>query len=211
MLRIYRVEETEAIDYISDKFEDTSDQTKEQSVSSFKDMLVNCPDNTRILTAYDIVKGEEPILQAFIAAFVPFEGPVAWISQIWCSDDLIDKTTMKRLFFRLVCWAEEQGKRNIQCETSEQCTKHLEDWKFSLVTKILKYEIPENFDLTTIGGDENGTKDSISNNGGRGLNGRSETSKPVTSDRGDSESEFNREASIPERPTGFLSVDLTTV
>ena len=217
MLRIYRVEETEAIDYISDKFEDTSDETKESAVISFKELLINCPDYIRIFTAYDIVEGEEPVLQAFVAAFAPNEGRLAWISQIWCSDELVDPTTMKRLFFRLVCWAEEKGKTKIQCETSDQCTRHLEAWKFSLVTKTLAYEIPENFDLTTIGGGENGTKtkDDISDNAGRGQNSGSTVGGSAKACGGgrDSEGECNRETSPADtkRPPGWVSVDLSSI
>lgn len=146
-LEIIRVTEQAGIDYMLDHIVADTDETKEEIVSTIRDLLADQKDRTLILQAWDVEDEKEPVLQAFIIAYVPPNGNYSFIIQAWKILKPVDSRVMDRLFFRLQYWTDSWGRTEIRGETTRKTEPFLRKWKFEHISSVLRYTIPVDFEL----------------------------------------------------------------
>jgi hypothetical protein len=156
MLKIIKITDPTGIDYLEEYLQTSDGETLDDILGQLKTAIVDLADQVYVIAGFDVPDEEgEPVIQAFLIAYSTLNTPVAFVSQVWACDKLIDETIPDRLFFRFICWAESLGCTRVLSDTDKGNKPFLEKWDFQHVSSTLKFNIPRDFDLTKIGGDDN--------------------------------------------------------
>ena len=162
-LEIIRVTEHAGIDYIEDLIIADCDETKEEILQIVKSLMSDHPHRTLVLQALDTESKDEYDIQAFIIAWAPVTGNYSFIIQAWKKLKPVDPRVMERLFSRLQYWSDSLGKTEIRGETTRKTEPFLRKWNFEHLSSVLRYTIPQDFELPPVKDSENGTTDNDSN------------------------------------------------
>ena len=162
MLKIIRITEPAGINYIEEYVQAGEGDSAAETLSWLRQLLEQLPEQLLILVAFDEDDDKEPTVQAFLTAYFTTGAATVYLSQIWACDALVDVSIPKRLFFRFVCWVEGTGRSTILSDTEKDNDIFLTDWGFQHVSSNVRYTIPKDFDLTTIGGGDNGDRERTS-------------------------------------------------
>ena len=140
-MEIIRVVNPEGITYMKDVVVPPEGMDKEVFLESLKRVLVNNREGIFLLQAYD---GEE-IIGVILAVDQP-EMKHIFIYQAWSNAKKMSLHDTRKMFMRLVLWADAKGKSELRAETQRNAEAFYRKWGFIEHSKILKFEVTEAFE-----------------------------------------------------------------
>ena len=145
-MKFFRSSNPAVIELISEKMKDRPGQTVERFKEGLRKWLADWPEGTFVGTAFE---GSEPdehkALKGFIVAIDEGgESSHVFVLEAWV-DPEADPGLTDQVFTRLAFWVDQRGKREIRCETLQEPDMFHKKWGFKIFSRVLSYEIPENF------------------------------------------------------------------
>jgi len=142
-MRLIRVKNPKGIEFMRE-FLYKEDESMDLKLleEGLKDALVLHPDNTFILQVWNEESDE---LDAFLIALAPQGVDYIYVFQVWLREPRDEIVT--KFFTRLCLWAETLGRRSLRAQEGEGTKAFTEKWKFKDLLKIVKFDIPENFEI----------------------------------------------------------------
>ena len=140
-MEIIRVVNTVGVDYMVDVVVPPEGMNKESFLGALKNALQENRENIFILQAYE---GSD-LIGLLLAVSLPDQNHV-FVYQAWSDDKRMTTHAVRKMFMRLVLWADAKGKTELRVEVKEGAEDFYQKWGFVEHTKILKFEVAEGFE-----------------------------------------------------------------
>ena len=139
-MKVIRARNPIAVDYMKDHLlDESSDYGIENLVDGIKAALADYPEDTFLLQAWD-----DKTLAGFLLAFNLPQQKHVFFQQVWV--DAKYPGLSDKMFFRLVVWVDNLGKREIRGETHRNVGVLEKRWGFRPFSRIVSFEIPEDYE-----------------------------------------------------------------
>lgn len=153
-MKIIRLTNPEGLDYITPHVPESEARTPEEFIDLFRRVMVERPEDCFVSLAFDVLGAgtddEQVDVKAFLIASVHASGNYVFIWHAWRKPEEEDKSLSDKLFYRLVVWTHSLGITRIKCETGREAAAFERRWGFETEAKILRYDIPDNFEETLV-------------------------------------------------------------
>jgi len=134
-MKIFRANKPVVVDYLEPHLLSDEFLSKEALCNALKSMLVENPDETLVMVAYD-----EDVLKAFMIVFADPGADYAVVIQTWSEAPV---NTLKSMFFRVCLWAEARSKSFLRAETSRKMEGFLRDFGFQETSKVMVFQVSD--------------------------------------------------------------------
>jgi hypothetical protein len=139
LIRVFRATNPLAVDYMMENL-GTEDLAAEDVGNALKNAMLQVPDHTFVLQAY-----EETTLKGFIVAYDQPGHPTVFLSKAW-ADLKLDRNIVDRMFLQLLQWTEDRGKTHIRAETTRKAEAFYRRWGFEYFSTMIDFDLSNGFE-----------------------------------------------------------------
>jgi hypothetical protein len=148
MIQIIRAKSPEACAFIEPHLQIHDDVDPGQEIEWVRSILLENPDRTFLLLAFDDEDKETlevDDLVAFALTVCPQGRKHTFILQAWAKPGF-DDTWGKRMFLQIVMWSHDQGRSSIRGESKRSISAALRRWNFKEHSINFSFDIPDEYE-----------------------------------------------------------------